>query len=208
MVLMMKSSFSEFAEKLSIRVGILFSRIPLSPNAWTVLSVLPALIGFYLLTQKQMWPAIAAFAFSALLDAVDGGVARVTGAVTNLGAYLDGMVDRLVEALLLFGLLFYGVADWLLPGYAWVSLLLFFGAVMTSYARAYADHRKAIAEEAVGRMPGILERAERLVLVFFGMVAGMAYGHIYLTYAIALAVVLSIITVAQRIWFVVRNSTG
>ncbi len=205
---MMKSSFSEFAEKISIRIGIICSRVPLSPNAWTVLSVVPALFGFYFLMQKQMWPAIAAFAVSALLDVVDGGVARVTGAVTNLGAYLDGMVDRFVEALLLFGLLFYGVPDWLLPGYAWISLLLFFGAVMTSYARAYADHRKALAEEDIKKMPGILERAERLILVFLGMVAGMIYGPIWLTYAIAIAVVLSVITVGQRIWFVVKNSSS
>jgi phosphatidylglycerophosphate synthase len=173
-----------------------------------VLSIVPAIIGFYFLMQKQMAYAIIAFAVSALLDAVDGGVARVTGAVTNLGAYLDGMADRFVEALLLFGLMFYGVADWLLPGYAWVALLLFFGAVMTSYARAYADHRKALSEEEVRRMSGILERAERLILVFLGMVACLAYGQIYLTYAIALAVALSIVTVGQRIWFVVRNSSS
>ena len=203
----MKSSFSEFTERVSIRIGIIFSRIPLSPNTWTLLSVLPALLGFYFLTQKQMWPAIAAFAVSALLDAVDGGVARVTGAVTNLGAYLDGMVDRFVEALLLFGLMFYGVADWQLPGYAWVALLLFFGTVMTSYSRAYADHRKVLAGEEVKRMPGILERAERLILVFLGMVAGMLYGPIWLTYAIALAAALSIVTVAQRMWFVAKNSS-
>jgi len=204
---MMKASFSEFTERVSIRIGITCSRIPLSPNTWTLLSVLPALLGFYFLTQKQMWPAIAAFAVSALLDAVDGGVARVTGAVTNLGAYLDGMVDRFVEALLLFGLMFYGVADWQLPGYAWVALLLFFGTVMTSYSRAYADHRKVLAGEEVKRMPGILERAERLILVFLGMVAGMLYGPIWLTYAIALAAALSIVTVAQRMWFVAKNSS-
>jgi len=205
---MMKSSFAEFAEKISISIGIACSRVPISPNAWTVLSVVPALFGFYFLTQKQMWPAIVAFAVSAMLDAVDGGVARVTGAVTNLGAYLDGMVDRFVEALLLFGLMFYGVADWMLPGYMWVALLIFFGAVMTSYARAYADHRKALAEEDVKKMPGFLERAERLILVFLGMVAGVLYIPLWLTYAIALAVMLSVITVGQRVWFVVKNSSS
>ncbi|MFA6035484.1 MAG: CDP-alcohol phosphatidyltransferase family protein [Candidatus Micrarchaeia archaeon] len=205
---MMKSSFGEFAEKISIRIGIACSRIPISPNIWTLLSIVPAVVGFYFLTQKQMAYAIVAFAVSAMLDAVDGGVARVTGAVTNLGAYLDGMVDRLVEALLLFGLMFYGVENWLLPGYAWIALLIFFGAVMTSYARAYADHRKALPEEEVKHMPGILERAERLILVFLGMLAGAMYGPIYLTYAIALAVALSIITVAQRIWFVVKKSSS
>ncbi|VVC04051.1 Archaetidylinositol phosphate synthase [Candidatus Burarchaeum australiense] len=205
---MMKSSFAEFAESVSIRIGIAFSRIPLSPNAWTVLSVLPALVGFVMLVQHEMGSAIALFALSALMDAIDGGVARVTGRVTNLGAYLDGIADRIVEALLLFGLLFYGVQDWLLPGYAWVALVLFAGTMMTSYARAYADHRKALSEEDVKRMPGILERAERLVLIFAGMAAGLAYGPIYLTYALAAAGALACVTVVQRVLFVVKESAS
>jgi len=205
---MLKSSFTEFAESASIKIGIAFSRIPLSPNAWTVISVMPALFGFAMLVRHQMAAAIALFALSALMDAIDGGVARVTGRVTNLGAYLDGIADRLVEALLLFGLLFYDVQDWLLPGYAWIALVLFFGTMMTSYARAYADHRKALVEEEIKRMPGILERAERLVLIFAGMVASLMYCQICLTYALALVALLAMITVAQRVFFVVRASTS
>lgn len=205
---MMKSSFGEAAERVSIRIGILFSQLPLSPNAWTLISVLPAIAGFWFLTQKELVAALVSFALAGLLDAVDGGVARVTGSVTAFGAYLDGMVDRFVEALLLFGLMFYGVQDWLLPGYAWVALLLFFGTMMTSYARAYADHRKAIPEEVVKQMPGALERAERLVLVFAGMLAGALVSPLMLTYALALAAVLSIFTVAQRMHFVAKNSNA
>ncbi|MDO8340266.1 MAG: CDP-alcohol phosphatidyltransferase family protein [Candidatus Burarchaeum sp.] len=205
---MLKSSFAEFAESISIKIGIAFSHIPLSPNAWTVISVVPAIFGFAMLVQREILGAIALFALSAIMDAIDGGVARVTGRVTNLGAYLDGIADRLVEALLLFGLLFYGVQDWLLPGYAWIALVLFFGTMMTSYTRAYADHRKALVEEEVKRMPGILERAERLVLIFAGMVASVMYGPIYITYALVLVALLAIITVAQRIFFVVRASAS
>jgi len=205
---MLKSSFAEFAESVSIKIGIFFSRIPLSPNAWTLISVVPALLGFWLLVEHKMPEAIALFALSALMDAIDGGVARVTGRVTNLGAYLDGMADRIVEALLLFGLFFYGVPDWLLPGYIWIALVLFFGTMMTSYARAYADHRKALVKEDVKRMPGILERAERLILIFAGMVLGSIYAPIYLTYALALAAALAIITVAQRVLFVAEASTS
>ena len=115
-------------------------------------------------------------------------------------------MDRIVEALLLFGLLFYGVPDYLIPGYAWVALLLFSGTVMTSYARAYADHRKALREEEIRSMPGLLERAERLLLVFLGMVLGQYYAAIYLTYAIAAAGMLASITVIQRVLFVARST--
>ncbi|MBI4399404.1 CDP-alcohol phosphatidyltransferase family protein [Candidatus Micrarchaeota archaeon] len=198
---MLKSNFSSFTDRVSIKLGIFFSRIPISPNAWTVLAIVPALIGFYFLVNKEMLYAIVAFVISGVIDGIDGGVARVTGRVTALGAYLDGIVDRFVEALLLFGLLFYGLVEYFLPAYVWVALLLFFGTVMTSYTRAYADHRKAIGEEDIRKMPGLLERPERLILIFLGMVASF-YHPVYLTHFMIAATLLSVVTVLQRIFYV------
>lgn len=208
---MLKSSFSELCNKVSIRLGILFSKIPISANAWTLLSILPALAGFVFLVQKQMMGALALFAISAVMDAIDGGVARVTGTVSNLGAYLDGMMDRLVEGVLLVGIMLHGIPDLTIggcttPSYLWIALLLFFGSAMVSYSRAYAVYRRALRDsEVVSRMPGILERAERLILIFAGMVA-YEFNPVYLTYAIVLATLLSIITVLQRIVFTIRNA--
>jgi archaetidylinositol phosphate synthase len=203
---MLKSSFSELCNRVSIRIGLVFSKIPISANAWTLLSLLPAVIGFVFLVQRQMERALAFFVISALMDAIDGGVARVTGTVSNLGAYLDGMMDRVVEGLLLIGIMLYGIPDLSIGGYTtpsfmWIALLLFFGSAMVSYSRAYAVYRRVLKEnKRISRMPGILERAERLILVFLGM---RLYGvdPIYLTYAIALAAVLSIITVMQRVFY-------
>ena len=204
---MIKGNFSGFAERIGIKLGLIFSKIPLTPNQWTVLSIIPAIFGFASLAYwRRMDYAIALFAASALIDGIDGGVARVTGSVSNLGAYLDGMIDRIVEALLLFGLMFYGVPDYLVPNYFWVALLLFAGTGITSYARAYADHRKVITDEKkLRRMGGLLERPERLILVFLGMAASF-WNPIYLAQAIALASILAVLTVFQRMWFVVRNA--
>ncbi len=204
---MIKGNFSGFAERVGIKLGLIFSKIPLTPNQWTVLSIVPAIFGFVSLAYwRRMDYAIALFAASALIDGIDGGVARVTGSVSTLGAYLDGMIDRIVEALLLFGLMFYGIPDYLVQGYFWIALLLFAGTGITSYARAYADHRKVITDEKkLGKMGGILERAERLILVFLGMAASFL-NPLYLTQAIALASALAVITVFQRMWFVARNA--
>jgi len=209
---MLKTNFSEFSNRMSIRIGMLFSKIPISANVWTLLSVVPAIAGFVLLAYyKQMTNALILFVISSVMDAIDGGVARVTGTVSNLGAYLDGMMDRVVEGLLLVGIMLYGINDLTIgvystPAYILIVLLLFFGSVMTSYSRAYAVYRKVLrSEKKISKMPGILERAERLILVFIGM---LTYGlnPLYLTYAIALAAVLSIITVMQRVIYIVRNA--
>jgi archaetidylinositol phosphate synthase len=204
---MIKGNFSEFAEKIGIRLGLFFSKIPLTPNQWTVLSIVPALFGFVSLAYwRRMDCAIVLFAASALIDGIDGGVARVMGSVSNLGAYLDGMFDRIVEALLLFGLMFYGLPDYIVPSYFWLALLLFAGTGLTSYARAYADHRKVVTDpKMLRKMGGILERPERLILVFLGMLASFA-NPLYLAQTLALASILAVLTVFQRMFFVVRNA--
>jgi len=208
---MLKSRFSELCDRASIRLGIIFSKIPISANAWTLLSIVPALLGFAFLVRQQMDNALVLFAASALMDAVDGGVARVTGTVSNLGAYLDGMMDRIVEGLMLVGIALHGMPDlvvyqYTVPYYIVIMLLLFFGSVMVSYSRAYAVYRRVLRDnKKISRMPGGLERAERLVLIFLGMLL-YRLDPLYLTYALALAAVLSMITVVQRMFFTIRNA--
>jgi len=207
-----KSGFSELAESVGIKLGIIFSKIPLTPNQWTILSIVPAILGFIALAYyREMGWGLALFLLSALIDAIDGGVARVTGSVSNLGAYLDGMMDRFVEALLLGGLMLFGLPDSAVLGYPmpmwqWLMLLLFVGTCMVSFSRAYADHRKVLTDpKKLRKMGGILERAERLVLVFAGMLLFYADAA-YLNTAIITAALLSCVTLIQRIWFVVENA--
>jgi len=39
-------------EKLSVKIGIVFSKIPLTPNQWTIFSLVPALVAVYFLTAE------------------------------------------------------------------------------------------------------------------------------------------------------------
>ncbi len=198
--MMLKSKSSEISTKL----GIIFSRIPLSPNAWTALSLIVAIAGFLSLLQKDVLAAFFLFSASSLMDAIDGAVARVVGRVTRFGAYLDGITDRLVELLLLLGLMFVGIPDFALPSYFWLALLIFF-SVFVSYARAYADHRGAVSKSQIDSMGGAFERAERLMVMLAGLLL-YQISAVYLTYAIIVSVFLSAITALQRIWFVFSRS--
>ena len=200
----MKSRFGDFSRKLGVKIGIAFSQIPISPNKWTLISLLPAIAGLYFLLQHELAYALGLFLLAAAMDAIDGGVARVMGRVTNYGAYLDGMADRFVEAALLFGLMLFGYPAWLVPGWMWLSGMLFFGTTMTTFSRAYADHRKVVTDpEQLTKIGGILERAERLILIFASMVLFFVQ-PIYATYVMAFGVFLAAITVLQRMWAVRR----
>jgi archaetidylinositol phosphate synthase len=182
------------------------SRLGISPNAWTLLSLLPATAGLVELAMHQLAAGLLLFILSGFIDMVDGAVARATGLVTARGAFIDGVVDRYVELMLYLGLLCYlGPGNfWGLPKEAWFMLLIF-GALMTSFVRAYADHRGVVKNpEDQKRMGGLLERGERLLLLYAGMVVGLANPE-WLMAAVAITAVLANATALQRIIFTVRR---
>ncbi len=181
----------------SAKIGKIFSKIPLTPNQWTIFSLFPVIIAVYFLSQQNFLIAGSLFILASFLDMVDGAVARVTGKASRFGAYLDTVVDRYVEAIIVFGLLFVGLPGFYIPAYAWIFLYLF-GSMMTTYAKAAAKEKEIIPEgkELKG---GILERAERLIILFIGIIAA-AFNPMYLTYVIVLLAILTNISALQRIW--------
>ncbi|VVB66871.1 Archaetidylinositol phosphate synthase [uncultured archaeon] len=182
------------------------SRIGISPNAWTLLSLLPALAGLAALSMHQLAAGLLLFILSGLIDMVDGAVARATGKASARGAFIDGVVDRYVELMLYLGLFFYlGPGSfWGLAKEVWFMLLLF-GALMTSFVRAYADHRGVVKDpQDQKRMGGLLERGERLLLLYAGMAGALANPE-WLMAAVAIVAVLANLTALQRIWFAVKK---
>lgn len=186
-------------ERISIKVGIVFSRLGLSPNQWTVSSLIPAAIAFYLLVSSRFLLAGIFFFVSAFIDIIDGSVARVTGRVTKLGGYLDTMMDRYVEFLMIFALLFCPLPDFTIPIYCWILAFLF-GSMMTSYARVAAGDK--LGKDVKG---GIVERAERVALLCIGILMAH-FDRVYLTYVIVILAVLTNISALQRLAAAIRKN--
>jgi phosphatidylglycerophosphate synthase len=180
----------------SLSIGRAFSRVGITPNQWTMISLIPVLIAVYVLTQGMFVVAGLLFILSSFLDLVDGAVARQTNNATKLGAYLDTVVDRYVEVIIIFGILLAGIPGFFIPSYAWIFLYLF-GGLMTTYSKAAAKEKEIIPKgrELKG---GLLERAERLLILFIGMLAA-GINPVYLTYVIALLAILTNVSALQRI---------
>jgi len=204
---MLKAKHRRDLDGVHIRVGMLFSKFGISANAWTVLSIAPALVGLLFLAKGMLLPGLAAFFVSAFIDIIDGNVARVTKSVSSLGAFMDGVVDRYVEFLLYVGLWFYmgPVTDFLISNGLWIVFLVF-SAVMPSFITAYADHRGVISDsEKLKNMGGVLERFERLGIIYLGMAVAYIYPQA-LVYSIITVIILSNVTAIQRLIYVVKNS--
>ena len=183
-----------------------FSALGLGPNYWTMLSLVPASVGFLALASHRLAAGLVLFAASGFIDMVDGAVARVTNSSTASGAFIDGVMDRYVELLLCLGLTLYlGPEAYLLLPIPFWMVLMIFGSVMTSFVRAYADHRGVLKDPLFQkRMGGLLERAERLIVLYLGMLLGI-FDENWLLWAIIVVAVLSNVTAVQRIIFAVRN---
>ena len=191
-----RDKFSGF----TVKVGIVFSKLGLSPNQWTLITLIPTFIALYFLVKEMFLEAAILFIVASFIDIVDGSVARVTGRVTKFGAYLDTIVDRYVEGIIVFGLLFASLPNLIISGFTIpipaLIVIYLFGAMMTTYAKSAAKEKDLVEKELRG---GLLERAERLLILFVGILIAI-YNPLYLTYVIALLGFLSNITAIQRIF--------
>ena len=196
---------NEKSKSLQLKIGGMLSFIPLSPNQWTIVAVVVAVIAAYEIAIGELAYGLVLFVLAGALDMVDGAVARARGEVTKLGGFLDGISDRLVEALFLFAMMFYPLPYIWIDPRIWLALLVFLGTCMPSYVRAYADHNQVISHEKAKALGGIFERSERVLLLAIGMAAGLLYSMDYFVYAVIAAVVLSAVTVVQRIMVIARG---
>jgi len=202
---MLKSSLvdgKEVDRKLAI-----FARLGLNPNALSMMALALALCGFLALWRSLLILGLILFLLSGFMDMVDGAVARATGQSTQLGAFLDGVLDRYVEFLLILGLMAYlgQGAELFLPMGFWIVLLIF-GSLMTTFVRAYADHRGLVKDPDIlaHKMGGFLERAERLMLLYVGMFGALLFTDLWLMAAIVIAAVLSNLTAIQRVYLAMK----
>lgn len=201
---MIKASLD--TEEASVKLGILFSKVGISPNTWTLLALVPAALGFLALAAGNLLAGLLLFIVSGLIDAIDGAVARVTESVSSLGAFLDGVIDRYVEMALYLGLsLYLWRGFFILPSQVWIMLLIF-GALMPTFVRAYADHKGVVTDpEKQRKMGGLIERFERLMLLYGGMFLGLSDVRLLLL-TVAVVAVLANLTAFQRIYSVIREA--
>jgi phosphatidylglycerophosphate synthase len=176
-------------------VGKLFGALPLTPNQYTYLSGIFALVGLWYMIQENLVWAIIFFLIAGGLDFVDGAVARAKNMSSKVGAYLDTVFDRYVEGIIFFGMFFLALPTVIIPGQAWVYLAIF-GSIVTTYVKAATKEKDLVNQELKG---GLLSRGERLILIFIALILGVMYpDYLYMTYVVAIIAILANFTAIQR----------
>ncbi len=167
-------------------VGRVMAKTGLSPNAFTMLSLVPAFASGYFLYRGDVWYGLLFIVITSFVDVIDGNVARATGRASVYGKVLDHTVDRYVEFIFIGGIVMGGLAS------PFAGFIAISGMIMASFIRA-----KAESEGARGCDVGLMDRAEKLLLIMVGCIAFAWYDQ-SLEFILIIIGALSHITVVQR----------
>ena len=171
----------------------LLSSLRVRPNTLTVLGWALSLCSAVLFGLGYAQLAGAVMLLGGLFDSLDGAVARESNRMSAFGAFLDSTLDRLSEAAIFVGIVyFYAAAE--RPYGALLAGVAMTFSLLTSYARARAEGL------GIECQVGLLERAGRVVILSVFSMVGLLMAGLCLVAAGAL------ITTAQRI-FHVRRAT-
>jgi len=190
----MKESHKNFGRKLLSPLTSLIIALKITPNMLTIGSLPMSILAGYFLYQGQWWLAIIFLIIVALLDTLDGEVARKTEKMHKYGAFLDSVIDRISEFFIFLGLFLYYYPRQLLSILVFITI---FSSILVSYIRARAE---GIGQEC---KIGLFERPIRFVTMLLGLII---LGRSYFHYALLVILLGNIITIFQRIFYVLNKT--
>jgi soluble lytic murein transglycosylase len=187
----MLGRYRETVRLWSDPVGRALFRLRLRPNHLTVIGLV---VSFFaaaaFIAGRARW-AGGLLLLAGLCDLLDGALARVSGQVTAFGAFLDSVIDRYSDLIVLLGIVVFFARTPHGRG-ALVAMAGLVGSVMVSYTKARAE---SIGVEC---NVGFMERPERMICLVAGALLDL------LEPAVWVLAVLSNLTALQRIVFTRR----
>ena len=185
---------SAFADNSADSISNLFISLKFTPNIISFIALMLGLgAGILFAAAQPLWAGIAII-LCGFFDVLDGQVAAKTNKKSLFGAIFDSTLDRYSEFFIYLGIAYYFRDHWAL----WLCFFTFFGSYMVSYTRARAEGL------GINCQIGIMQRAERIVLLALGSLLGSAFGafdSVMIGVLIAIAAI-SNFTAFQRIFYV------
>lgn len=178
-------------------IALGLGRLGLTPDALTLIGFAITVVGAGLLALQQWLLGGVVVLVGGVFDMFDGTLARATGRVSRLGAFMDSVFDRWGEAIVYVGIVTGGVT----ASHERVPILgaaALAAAFMVSYVRAKSEglgFTEGTGMAAIGIMP----REVRLVVLSLGLILTDARDPRALEFALAVIAVGATITTIQRI---------
>jgi len=188
-----------------------FIRLRITPNQISMLALIAGIACAYLFFQRQFFWGSISLILSAMLDLVDGSVARKTHAHSDFGAVFDWIVDKYVDALVLLGVGLSGIS--IISQYIAVppiadfaiAALAIIGSLMNTFIKPVVYAEIGYRDKVEGKIDDPLEgvgffgRPETFLILILGGITGFIWASLII---IAVCTNLSAI---QRIMYLYRT---
>ena len=158
---MLKAKLGDRLDPVLIGTSRLIQRLGLSPNALTFIGLGFNGLAAWALAVGEWLQGCSLILLASFFDILDGAMARNCRETSRFGSFLDSVTDRYSDLCLLVGMFIYYSQKGSTLYQVLVGLSLM-GTAVVPYARARAEI--LIPQCNVG----LLERAERILLLFFG----------------------------------------
>jgi len=185
--------------KASEPLARLLAKTKLTPNqiTWTAFGI--ALLSFVSFIFGQNIVGGLLVQLSSIVDGIDGSLARLKGMTSTFGSFLDSVLDRYADILIVLGLTLWSLFHESYPGIWLAGFLAITGTICISYTRARIDseHRHLFDKG----LKSIASRDIRLFLIMLGGISGQAY------FCLIVIAALTNLVVFYRLIYIYRHLT-
>jgi CDP-L-myo-inositol myo-inositolphosphotransferase len=159
--------------KMSEPMARLLAKTKVTPNQMTWAAFGIALLSFVSFVLGNNIIAGLLVQLSSIVDGIDGSLARLKGMTSEFGGFLDSVLDRYADILIVLGLTLWSLAHETYSGIWLAGMLAITGITCISYTRARInpDHRHLFDKG----FKSLASRDIRLFLIMLGAVIGQAY---------------------------------
>ncbi len=159
--------------KISEPIARLLAKTKVTPNQTTWAAFGIALLSFVSFILGHNIIAGILVQLSSIVDGIDGSLARLKGMSSEFGGFLDSVLDRYADILIVLGLILWSSSHETYSGIWLAGLLAITGTICISYTRARIspNHRHLFDKG----FKSLASRDIRLFLIMLGAVIGQAY---------------------------------
>lgn len=137
---------------------------------------------------------------SSIVDGIDGSLARLKGMSSKFGGFLDSMLDRYADILIILGLTVWSLSHETYPGIWLAGFLAITGTIFISYTRArVSSNQRDLFDKG---FKSLASRDIRLFLIMLGAIIGQAY------FTLIIIAVLTNLIVLYRFIYIYRHFGG
>ena len=159
--------------KMSEPMARLLAKTRVTPNQMTWAAFGIAFLSFASFVLGHNIIAGILVQLSSIVDGIDGSLARLKGMTSEFGGFLDSVLDRYADILIVLGLTLWSLSHETYSGIWLAGFLAITGIICVSYTRARIglDHRHLFDKG----LKSVASRDIRLFLIMIGAIIGQAY---------------------------------